>query len=130
MIAPLADELYGRLQPLPPLRCQLVHGDLNADNVLLAEGCSPAFIDFTPFWAPVGFAVAMFANWIGPRTGDATVLADFEDDPHFPQLLLRASIRMLLVVSELRRVEDWRAERRAAELVLSYVDRVEGGCAG
>jgi hypothetical protein len=54
----------------------------------------------------------------------------FEQDPHFAQLLLRASIRMLLIVSELHGVEDWCTERRAAELVLSYVDRVEHGRAG
>ena len=122
IIAPLADELYARLRPLPPSRSQLVHGDLNADNILIAEGCPPAFIDFTPFWAPAEFALAMFANWIGPRAGDAAVLAHFEHEPQFPQLLLRASIRMLLIVSELRGVEDWHTERRAAELVISYVD--------
>jgi hypothetical protein len=130
VIAPLADELYARLRPLPPPRSQLVHGDLNPDNVLIAEGCYPAFIDFTPFWAPVEFAVAMFANWIGPRTGDTAVLPAFENDPHFARLLLRASIRMLLIVSELHGVENWATERRAAELVLSYVDGVEHGRAG
>jgi len=102
---------------------QLVHGDLSHENVLISEGEAPGFIDFTPFWAPAEFAGAMFANWIGPRLGDVVVLDAFSDEPHFRQLLLRASIRMLLVVSELRGVEDWRTERRAAELVLSYVDR-------
>jgi hypothetical protein len=126
LIAPLADELYARLMPLPPLPAQLIHGDLNPDNVLIAEGCLPAFVDFTPFWAPVDFAIAMFANWIGPRLGDTTVLGVFEEDPHFGQLLLRASIRMLLIVSELAGVDEWRTEKRAAELVLSYVHRHAG----
>jgi Ser/Thr protein kinase RdoA (MazF antagonist) len=65
-LAVLVDELYGRYRPLPPLSCQLIHGDLNAENILAAPGQPPGFIDFTPFWAPVDFAVAIFANWIGP----------------------------------------------------------------
>jgi hypothetical protein len=125
VIAPLAAELYAQLRPVPPLPSQLIHGDLNPDNVLLDERCFPAFIDFTPFWAPAEFAIAMFANWIGPRSGDTAVLGAFEDVPYFANLLLRASIRMLLIVSELGRIDDWSTERRAAELVLSYVARGE-----
>lgn len=37
---------------------------------------------FTPFWAPLEFAVAMFAHWIGPRLGDTTVLGVFANEPH------------------------------------------------
>jgi hypothetical protein len=44
-------------------------------------------IDFTPFWAPVDFALAMFANWVGPRQGDASVLRYFKDIAYFDQLL-------------------------------------------
>lgn len=69
--------------------------------------------------AQVDFAVAMFANWIGPRSGDTSVLDVFANEPHFRQLLLRAAVRMLLVVSELGRVDEWDTERRAAELLLS-----------
>jgi hypothetical protein len=88
--------------------------------VLIAPGQPPGFVDFTPFWDPVDFAVAMFANWIGPRSGDVSVLRCFEEIPHFYQLLLRAAMRMLLVVSELAGVEGWEdaPEQRAAELVL------------
>jgi hypothetical protein len=62
----------------------------------------------------------MFANWIGPRRGDVSVLRRFEDIAHFHQLLLRAAVRMLLIVSELRGVEGWEGapEKAAAELVL------------
>jgi hypothetical protein len=103
------------------MACQLIHGDLNRENILIAPGLPPGFIDVTPFWAPVDFALAMFANWIGPRCGDPSVLCHFEGVPYFNQLLLRAVIRMLLVVSELRGVEEWESERRAAEIVLDYV---------
>jgi hypothetical protein len=119
-LAALVDELYSRFQSLPSLPCQLIHGDLNAENILIAPGQLPGFIDFTPFWASVDFAVAIFANWIGPRQGDVSVLRCFEHIPHFYQLLLRAAVRMLLIVSELEGVAGWESapEKRAAELVL------------
>jgi len=114
------DALYARLRPLPPMARQLIHGDLNHENIIVAPGLPPGFIDLTPFWAPVDFALAMFANWIGPRRNDPSVLRHFEGIPHFDQLLLRAAIRMLLIVSELGGVEEWEwvSERRATEIVL------------
>jgi hypothetical protein len=120
LLAGLVGELCARYEPLPALPCQLIHGDLNAENVFIAPGLAPGFVDFTPFWAPAGLAVAMFANWIGPRRADVSVLRYFEEIPHFYQLLLRAAVRMLLVVSELAGVQDWEnaPEKRAAELVL------------
>ncbi|MGD9029856.1 MAG: phosphotransferase [Anaerolineae bacterium] len=120
LLADLVDKLYARYEPLPPLPWQLVHGDLNAENVLVAPGQAPGFVDFTPFWAPAVFALAMFANWIGPRQGDVSILRCFQQIPHFTQLLLRAAVRMLLVVSELEGVQDWEStpEKRAGELVL------------
>jgi len=123
VLAEWVDELYARRQPLPPTACQLIHGDLNHENILVAPGLAPGFIDLTPFWAPVDFALAMFANWIGPRRGDATVLCFFEDIAHFDQLLIRAAIRMLLVISELRGVDGWEtcSEKRATEIVLDFV---------
>jgi hypothetical protein len=122
-VAPLADALYARLQPLPSLPLQLIHGDLNPDNIVMSSQEAPGFIDFTPFWAPAGFALAIFANWLGPRRGDISVLSAFSAQPFFTQLLLRASIRMLLVVSNLGGTGSWAPERRAAELVIEYVSR-------
>jgi uncharacterized protein (TIGR02569 family) len=127
LLASLVDELYARYRPLPPLPGQLIHGDLNAENVLVSPGQPPGFIDFTPFWAPADFAIAMFANWIGPRQGDASVLRYFAGVPHFDQLLLRAAVRMLLIVSELEGVAGWERapEKKAAELVLDALSRRE-----
>ena len=119
----LVDALYALRHPLPPMKCQVIHGDLNHKNVLAAAGLPVGFVDLTPFWAPVDFALAMFANWMGPRLGDVAVLRYFEDVPYFEQLLLRAAIRMLLVVSHLEGVEGWEtsSEKRAAQIVLDYV---------
>lgn len=117
------DALYAALRPLPTIKPQLIHGDLNHANVLIAPGLPPGFIDLTPFWAPVDFALAMFANWIGQRLSDASVLRHFDDVAHFDQLLIRAAIRMLLVVSELSGVDGWNTspEKKATEIVLDYV---------
>jgi len=122
-LIPYLDILYDKLTPLPPMPIQLIHGDLNCENILIEPERAPGFIDFTPFWAPVEFAVAMFANWVGPRRGDGSVLHHFESVNHFEQLLLRAVIRMLLVMSELDGLDDWEtsSEKRAMEIVIDYV---------
>jgi len=70
-------------------------------------------IDFTPYWAPVDFALAMFANWV--------VLKHLQSIKHFDQLIIRAAIRMLLIVSHLKGIDRCDTEIKAAELVLSYV---------
>lgn len=117
----LVSKLYEKCKPLPGLKCQLIHGDLNLGNIIIAPGKPAGFIDFTPFWAPAEFALAMFANWVGPRAGDLKVLEYFKNINNFDQLLIRASIRMLLIVSHLNGVNRCEKEQTAAELVLSYV---------
>ena len=37
---------------------QLIHGDLT-ENILFAEGLSPAVIDFSPYWRPVGLRLLL-----------------------------------------------------------------------
>jgi hypothetical protein len=109
--------------PIPHQPYQLIHGDLNPENILIAPGLPPAFIDFSPFWSPPEFALAIFATWIGPRRGNMAALAHFQHVPHFHQWLIRAALRMLLVISESGNFADWPTspEKRAAELVLDYV---------
>jgi hypothetical protein len=115
--------LYTLRRPLPEPPRQLIHADLNPENILVAPDLPPAFIDLSPFWRPADFALAIYANWIGPRRGDLAVLRHFDGVPAFDQLLVRASIRMLLVMSALGRLGDWEtcSEKRAAELVMEYV---------
>ena len=74
---------------------QLIHGDLPG-NVLFAEdrACAPAIIDLSPYWRPVGFALAIAAFdamtwWSTPAD---VALAPFAGDADFPQLLVRAAI--------------------------------------
>lgn len=124
-LAPLIDRLYELRRPIAPAPCQVTHGDLNAENILIAPGLAPGFVDLAPFWAPPEFALAIYANWIGPRRGDVAVLRAFADIPDFDQLLVRAAIRMLLVMSVTNRLDDWETceEKRAAELVIAYAER-------
>jgi serine/threonine protein kinase len=114
--------LYELRKPIRSNPYQVIHGDLNPENILVAPDLPPAFIDFSPFWAPPELAIAIFANWIGPRRGDAGVLRHFEDLPNFAQLLIRAAIRMLLVMSDAGELGGWQSssEKKAADMVLDF----------
>ena len=118
------DKLYSLRQPILASPAQLMHGDLNPENILVAEGKTPAFIDFSPFWGPPELALAIFANFIGPRQGDSAVLALFDHVSNFDQFLLRAGLRMLLVMSEINQLDAWASssEKVAAELIIDYVE--------
>jgi hypothetical protein len=95
---PVLDELYALRRPLDPaLRDQLIHGDANAANVLVAPGLPPAIIDFAPYWRPPEFALAVTALWLCCYQRHLEALPAFEHVRDFDQLLLRALIRTLLV---------------------------------
>ena len=48
------------------------------ENILIDQK-SLAIIDFTPFWGTSDFALAIFANFVGPRQGSITPLQQFSD---------------------------------------------------
>jgi Ser/Thr protein kinase RdoA (MazF antagonist) len=79
---------------------QLIHGDLNEENILVAPGMAPAIIDMTPYWRPAAFALAVLAYWLGPYQGDMAILPLFAHVPAFPQMLVRVGLRTLLIVHE------------------------------
>jgi hypothetical protein len=124
LLAPLVDALYAVRRPVDGLHEQLIHGDLNRDNIAVAPGLPPGFFDLTPFWRPPEFALGMLANWLGPRRGDAGVLHAFEHVRAFEQMLVRAAIRMLLIMQRTPGTPAEFAassEHQAAELVLDYL---------
>ncbi len=123
IVEPLVNTLYELRRSVEGLKDQLIHGDLSLANILIAPHLPPAFIDLSPFWRPVEFALGMYANWVGPRQGDISVLKYFQHMKAFDQMLIRASIRMLLAMHVLGDLEDWEtcSEKKAAELVISYV---------
>ncbi len=129
LLQPYIDKLYELRAPVDTEN-QLIHGDLNPENILVSPGVTPAFIDFSPFWGPPELALAIFANFIGPRKRDASVLEHFKDQPNFDQMLIRAAIRMLLVIDVLGKdesyeLEGWEdyAEKEAAEIVIDFVSK-------
>jgi len=121
VVEPLVNTLYELRRSVEGLKDQLIHGDLSLANILIAPHLLPAFIDLSPFWRPVEFALGMYANWVGPRQGDISVLKYFQHMKAFDQMLIRASIRMLLVMHVLGDLDDWEtcSEKKAAELVIS-----------
>jgi len=52
-----------------------------------------------------------------------SVLTYFAHIPNFDQLLIRAAIRMLLVMAVIDDLDEWEtcSEKRAAELLLEYI---------
>jgi hypothetical protein len=124
VLAPLVNTLYELRAPVEGLQSQLIHGDLNPSNILIAPDQPPAFLDLSPFWGLVEFALGMYANWVGPRQGDSAVVRHLRHVRAFDQMLIRASIRMSLVMQVGGRVEylDTCSEKKAAELVVTYVE--------
>lgn len=80
------------------LPAQVIHGDFTA-NVLFEPGLPPAVIDFSPYWRPPGFALAIVVvdalTWGG---ADARMLDFVREEPRIEQLLLRAELRRLVEV--------------------------------
>jgi uncharacterized protein (TIGR02569 family) len=116
----LLEELYAVREPLPPMPEQLIHGDLNPDNILVCPGQAPAIIDLAPYWRPAGFASAIAAYWFGPYAGDANVLSAFSQIPLFPQLLVRAATRMLLSWAAAGQQRDLERYRAATHRVCEF----------
>jgi uncharacterized protein (TIGR02569 family) len=56
-LRPLAERLSAYVRP-DDSGSQIIHGDLTG-NVLLAPGLPPGVIDFTPYWRPRRFSVAV-----------------------------------------------------------------------
>ncbi len=77
------DALYAIRRPLVGIQDQLIHGDLNPSNLLIDGGQSPGIVDIAPYWRPAGFALAVFAYWIGPWRNRPDLLAHVD---HLEQL--------------------------------------------
>src|SRR5581483_10568043 len=76
-------------RPVTELRNQVIHGDLNQHNILVTPEQAPGFIDFSPYWRPPEFAVAIAAYWLGPYQGNTAVLRHFDHVRELGQMLVR-----------------------------------------
>ena len=137
-LAGLVTALLAAMRPVR-LPSQLVHGDI-AGNVLFparqspparqplaagqppAAGQSPAVIDFSPYWRPPGYALAVAAvdllAWSDAPPG---ILDELSGEPEIDQLLLRALVFRVVVESLAR---DRPADQGRAEDELRAVRRV------
>lgn len=115
--ATLLRRLYAAHRPLD-LESQLIHGDLPGNVLFLADATRPpAIIDLSPYWRPVGFALAIAAFdamtwWSTPAE---VALAPFADDPDFPQLLVRAATYRIVTETIAHRDDPHAAMRALAE---------------
>jgi uncharacterized protein (TIGR02569 family) len=81
---------------------QLIHGDL-IGNVLFEEGIAPGVIDFSLYWRPSNYAIAIIVvdamNWHGVYE---SILQYVGGVPGFYQLMIRAQIFRLAVLEGFR----------------------------
>ena len=84
---------------------QLIHGDLSG-NVLFHEGLAPAVIDFTPYWRPALFSLAVVAidavTWYG---ANGSVFSALPDHPDRTSMLARAGIYRLVTADRTARTK-------------------------
>lgn len=82
------------------LPSQLIHGDLSG-NFLCEPGLPPAIIDFSPAWAPNGFAEGiMLADAIAWENADPRELEVFRTIPNFGQFAWRGVLRRITEQAE------------------------------
>ena len=122
-LATQVDQLYALRRPLAGLADRLIHGDLNPSNLLIADGLPPGIIDIAPYWRPAGFALAVFAYWIGPWRNRPDLLVHFAHIDQFDQLLVRAGLRMLLSMSESGHLTDLEWYARATRTIVERLSR-------
>ncbi|MBI3420568.1 MAG: TIGR02569 family protein [Candidatus Sungbacteria bacterium] len=93
---PLYD-LFSVVRPVN-LPNQLIHGDFTM-NVLFADGLPPAVIDFSPYWRPTEFAIAVVvADALVWQGADASMFDHVKDVHEIDQMLVRAEIRRIMEI--------------------------------
>ena len=106
---------------------QLIHGDLSG-NFLIANGLSPAIIDFSPTWAPNGFAEGIMLvdalTWESARPEELEI---FKEIPTIAQLAWRGALRRIAEQGEhitwFNKDKDQALkETRAFEKAIAYLE--------
>lgn len=114
----LVESLYEIRRPVESLENQLIHGDLNPENILVSDLFPPAIIDIAPYWRPAEFALAVYAYWIIAFRGEIELFNYFSNVKEFNQMLVRAGIRMLLIMSEFNTIHELEKYRKATQIIL------------
>ena len=85
------------------LPSQVIHGDIS-ENILFASDLPPAVIDFSPYWRPATFAIAIvLIDAIVWRGASERLLNRWREIEQFDQLLLRAFLRRICEAVESER---------------------------
>jgi uncharacterized protein (TIGR02569 family) len=103
-----AERLAGQLRPTGRAS-QLIHGDLTG-NVLFADPAAPGIIDFSPYWRPASFGLAVVVadavawHGAGQRLVDAYQLVEPDESR---SMLARAALFRLITAE---RIADGRQQ--------------------
>lgn len=119
----LLDTISGLLNLKKPVNLpdQLIHGDLNLKNILIADNQPPAIIDLALYWRPAAFAQAVMAYWIGPYKGNIEILNNFRHMPEFDQMLIRAGLRMSLTQKDPQNATEIEGYQKANRIIEEFV---------
>jgi putative hydrolase of the HAD superfamily len=105
---------------------QIIHGDL-AGNVLFSPGRPPAVIDFSPYWRPADYALAVAAVdallWYEAPVSVLELVAG-RTGPEFADHLIRALIFRLVAHSEAVKAAGGTAASAAADPEMERFDLV------
>jgi uncharacterized protein (TIGR02569 family) len=75
---------------------QLIHGDWGTGNILFDNKLAPAIIDFSPYWRPADFAIAiMIIDAMVYEGATVSIIGLCKSIKDFDQLLLRALVRRI-----------------------------------
>lgn len=115
--AGILERLYSVLKPVG-LPSQVIHGDLPG-NILFAPGKDPAVIDFSPYYRPVGFALAVVVvDAIAWYDASFDLVHHADHLEALDQLLARAAIYRLVTADTVSPTHprEWTARRVRAHL--------------
>ncbi len=101
-LQPFVNKLTAEIKPLQPLN-QVIQGD--PGNIIFTEDEAPAIIDFSPYWRPADFSLAvLIVDALVWEDATNSILEYFRDVRQLNQLLVRAELRRILELDGLHRI--------------------------
>ena len=98
-LKPVLSRLEPHLKPVH-LKSQIIHGDMSG-NILFHPNQKPAIIDFSPYWRPSEYAVAIIiVDSIVWENAPMSVIDELEDTTSMNQLLVRAAMWRIKTTEE------------------------------